>query len=73
MINEMKGNKMAEKIKRFTISVDDTWNGESFKWMSDDEADAIRKADRLVASMKSGNAIVRWTNDEDVILHYCEK
>lgn len=64
---------MAEKIKRFTISVDDTWNGDSFKWHSDDVNDAIRKADRLVGSMRSGNAIVRWTNDEDVILHYCEK
>jgi hypothetical protein len=64
---------MATKIQRYTISVDDTWKGDHFKWMSDDLDDAIRKASRLVETMKCGNAIVRFTNDEDKMLYYVEK
>lgn len=64
---------MATRIQRYTISVDDTWNGTHFKWMSSDLDDAIRKASRLVEVMKCGNAIVRFTNDDEKMLYYVEK
>lgn len=61
---------MATPLPLYTVTVDDTLNGKTHNFGSDDFIDAERHALKMVKRLASANAVVKRTSDDKVLSYF---
>lgn len=58
---------MITQVKKYTLTIDDTFRGESQIWHTDSLIEAQNKAKRLVRVMESANAVITVSTTGEVV------